>query len=273
VANAEAAPETPDATTIVDTQPPASPAIAALPSFTPGTARAMTWSSQAATGAVSYRVQVSLTDDFAVIALDSDWLADDAHFTGLADGSRYAYRAQPRDEAGNARLEHARGQHPDASAPATAVERRRRAHSFDVAWQGSDARAVSLHRFMVEGWRRSRRSPAVWTTSLTAFDAAAGGDGRTPSTIGMDAVGNAETARHADAAITSTLGARGAQTPRFRHGRHRAPDSWDAERRAFSPRWQRRAFALVAESGGSRARRTLHQPRRRPGLLLPRSQP
>ena len=266
VANAEAAPETPDATTIVDTQPPASPAIAALPSFTPGDARAVSWSSQAATGAVSYRIQASLTDDFAVIALDSAWLADSTHtFTGLADGSRYAYRAQSRDEAGNeSAWSTLAASTQDASAPATAAEAlpaQSNTPAFDIAWQGSDATsglaAVELY-WSKDGVAFALLAGGPWTTSPIAFDAAAhGGDGAYAFyTIGTDAVGNAETAPATpDAAITIDTAAPEAPViaalPTFTAGTERMI-SWDGGAgAAFLAQAARDAefTTLVAESG------------------------
>ncbi|MBS1152948.1 MAG: cbhB, partial [Myxococcaceae bacterium] len=75
VANTEEAPETPDASTRIDTQPPAIPVLASLPAFTPGLERGLSWSSAAASGAIEYRIEAALADDFASVALQSDWQA------------------------------------------------------------------------------------------------------------------------------------------------------------------------------------------------------
>ncbi len=204
VANAETAPEAADATTIFDTQAPAMPALAALPAFTPGLSRDMTWDDQAASGAMEYRIQASTTPTFDAIASTSDWISSLTHtFTGLADGTQYHYRVQSRDAALNESAFSALAlSTQDASAPATSVDAMAAmsaSPALSIAWTGADASsgltAVELY-YAKDGGAFTLLPGGPYATSPIAFDASAmGGDGTYAFyTLGTDAVGNAEAA-------------------------------------------------------------------------------
>ena len=102
VANAEAAPATPDAQITVDTQAPTLPTLAALPTFQAGTEMLVSWSDESASGAAEYRVEVSTDPAFGSIDHDSGWIAAlSTNFNGLTDATQYHYRIQARDAAAN----------------------------------------------------------------------------------------------------------------------------------------------------------------------------
>ena len=204
VANAEAAPEAPDTSTIVDTQAPIAPALLALPAFSAGTSRLVNWNSTAASGATEYRVQASDSEDFATLIGESGWQAGLSFaFAGLTDGMLIHYRVRSRDAAGNeSAMSPLVASTQDASPPATqasALSEAMPSHTFDVAWTGGDATSglsgIELW-FSRNGGAFTQLPGGPWTSSPIGFDASLhGGDGTyTFYTIGTDALGQAEAA-------------------------------------------------------------------------------
>ena len=246
VANAETAPEAADATTIIDTQAPAIPVLAALPAFTAGTSRAVNWDDQAASGAMAYRVQASTTPAFDTIAAASDWITDlNFTFNGLADGAMMHYRVQSRDAASNeSTFGDLVASTQDASAPTTAVEALpalSSTNAISIAWAGNDAASgltgIELY-YAKDGGPATMLPGGPFTTSPIAFDAAALGDGTYAFyTIGTDAVGNVEAApASADAQTLIDTTAPGAPViaalPAFTAGTARTID-WTGDGTAF----------------------------------------
>jgi hypothetical protein len=221
VANREPAPAGPDAQTTVNTSAVASPAIAALPAYSPGTARTVSWTPGANNSA--FLCQASTSQTFASIHAESGWIGTTSFtFTGLTDGTRYYYRAKARNASS---IESAYGlvetSAQDATAPVSQVEALAAAQpsaAFAIAWLGSDATsgiaAVDLY-VARNGGAFALYPGGPFTTSPIAFDATSlGGDGQYAFySRATDAVGNAETApAAADAQTTIDTAAPGAPT-------------------------------------------------------------
>jgi hypothetical protein len=212
VGNAEAAPATADATTMLDTTAPAVPALAALPGFSAGTERAIAWDDQSASGAVQYRAQASTQPAFTSIAFETAWANQLAHtFVGLADGQTYHYRVQARDAAGNASaFATAMASTQDATPPATqvaALPATSASSMLSLDWNGSDA-ASGLQNVDLwvskDGGAFELAAAGPFVSSPIAFDTSALGDGTFAFyTRGRDAVGNLEPAPAAADAQTT----------------------------------------------------------------------
>lgn len=143
VGNTEAAPGAADASTIVDTSAPDTPALDAEPLFTAGLANTVTSSDESASGAVAYNFQISQLADFTVIDTESGAIAGLSHeFTGLLDGIIYYYRVVAIDNLDNTSdFSAIVSSTQDASAPVStaSVLADQSAATFDVAFSATDA--------------------------------------------------------------------------------------------------------------------------------------
>jgi hypothetical protein len=86
--------------TAMDNASPSTPALAALEVFTPGLSVSLAWSvsTDAGVGQVRYDVQASTAADFSVIVGETGWVPGNSWtFSGLADATRYYFRAFARD--------------------------------------------------------------------------------------------------------------------------------------------------------------------------------
>lgn len=201
--NVEAAPAQADASTIIDTQAPNAPALAALPAFAPGTSLLVAWDDQSASGATAYRLQASDSADFATILHETAWLAETVCvMSNLTDGATLHYRVQSRDAAGNPSAFSASASvTQDATAPASSAANPSLVDSlrYEIAWSASDATSGLQH---VELWYArngaayAAYSGGPFTTSPILFDAAqTGGDGSYAFyTVAQDNAGNTEAA-------------------------------------------------------------------------------
>ena len=202
--NVEAAPALADAQTTIDTAAPAIPTLAALPGFTPGGSVNLAWSDESATGATSYRAEMSATSNFATIAATSGWIANPSFLFGsLTDGQTYWFRVKSRDAALNESAHAAAGSTAmDDTPPAsnvTAMPSVTSTAAFNVAWSGSDATSgvanVDLY-YAREGGAYTLYAGSPFNASPIAFNSATtGGEGQYAFyTRARDGAGNREPA-------------------------------------------------------------------------------
>ncbi|MBN2100738.1 DNRLRE domain-containing protein [Candidatus Dojkabacteria bacterium] len=91
-------------TFFIDKTPPTVPIIDPEPPFTNGTENTITWSSSSDNYAktITYRAEISETEDFSKNVNSSEWLTDlSTKFTNLEDNKHYYYRVKSRDDAKN----------------------------------------------------------------------------------------------------------------------------------------------------------------------------
>ena len=198
--NMEAAPGSPDAQITIDSQPPASPVLAALSTWNASDNLTLNWSS---TGD-EYMAEAATDAAFSNIVDASDWIAaDNFNFAGLIDGQSYWFRTRARDNAGNESLASSDEQTTiDTTAPVAALDALpslSNTSSFDISWSGSDATSglvdIDLY-YSKDGGAFMLDANGPYNTSPISFDAATvGGDGDYSFYArARDAAGNREAA-------------------------------------------------------------------------------
>ncbi len=198
--NVESAPGTPDASTVVDADPPDVPVMAGEPTYTQGLTNTVSWSDESASGATEYQAQTATNAGFTENVVSSGWTAaTDFPFGGLSDGGTYWYRAMARDAVENeSAWSGGVSSTQDDTSPTTSAQDPGATHTtytFDVPFSGSDAtsglESVQLF-YQVDGGGYLQYG-ATFATSPISFTAS--GDGAYDFyTVGTDGVGNVEPA-------------------------------------------------------------------------------
>ncbi len=198
VGNVEAAPDTPDASTAVDTTPPSVPTMAGEPVYTAGLANTVSWTDESASGAVEYFAEAATPERVGAEVIGSGWIADTSfEFTDLTDAEAYLFRVMARDT-----LQNESGWSDvvvsiqDDSPPITMALDPGALHTeytFDVPFTAVDATSGVEY---VELWYQLDGGgfelfPGTHATSPISFTAT--GDGSYDFyTVGTDSVGNIE---------------------------------------------------------------------------------
>ena len=103
----------------ITSAPPASPAIAALPSFTSGSSKTISWN--AVSGATSYTIQISAVADFSIGVVTQTASTPSATFASLNDGTTYYYRVLASNSFGSSSYSNVVSSTQDATAPSIAI--------------------------------------------------------------------------------------------------------------------------------------------------------
>ncbi len=176
-----------------------SPTMDAEPLFTAGAVNTVSWSDESASGATSYKAQVSDQSDFSVITSESLFIPGLTHeFTGLGTATTYYYRVISRDafeqdSAPSAAVSSTQDATPPTSSvdalPGTVGE------TFDVAYTASDTGSglqnVELFYNFAGG---AFTSVGVYTASPISFTGTDGDGTYGFYTVATDNVDNSETA-------------------------------------------------------------------------------
>jgi hypothetical protein len=208
----EAAPDTADASTEVDTSIPESPAMDPEPEYTPGTSNTVSWSTVTARSPVSYWAESATDSLFTSDVVNSGWISETSYeFTGLTDGQIYYYRVMARDAAQNeSGWSNRESSTQDDSPPISSVDplpATQDTLTFDVPYTAADATSgvdfVELF-YRLDGGGYT--SYGTFTISPIIFTAP--GDGFYEFyTVATDSAGNVEAAPDtADASTTVDTG-------------------------------------------------------------------
>ncbi len=90
--------------TVTDNVPPSGYIMNALPAFSQGTTRAVSWTagSDTGVGGIEYYVEIATDAGFTSVIYGSGWISTTSYtFIGLADGTTYHYHVRGRDAVGN----------------------------------------------------------------------------------------------------------------------------------------------------------------------------
>ena len=105
--------------TVNYTSPPAAPVLTALPPFSSGSTKTLTW--PAAAGATSYTLQISANADFSTILSSQTVTNPTATFSNLGNGATYYYRVFASNNVGPSGYSNVVSSTQDSVAPSVAI--------------------------------------------------------------------------------------------------------------------------------------------------------
>jgi FtsP/CotA-like multicopper oxidase with cupredoxin domain/arylsulfatase A-like enzyme len=105
--------------TVNSSTPPAAPVLVALPAFSQGTAKTVSW--PAVVGATSYTFEVSATSNFSSVLASQTVTSPTASFSNLANGVTYYYRVKATNGIGSSGYSNVVSSTQDTGAPLVAI--------------------------------------------------------------------------------------------------------------------------------------------------------
>ena len=180
------------ALTVTTPSAPGTPSITALPSYSQGTARTLTW--PAVANATSYTIQVSTTSDFSTVLGSQTVTTNSASFSNLTNGVTYYYRVLATNVIGSSSYSAVVSSLQDSVAPTVAITSPASATStatatMTISGTASDA-LTGISKVTVNGVSATTSDNfATWTVANLPLGF--GGNGITA--VAFDGAGNATT--------------------------------------------------------------------------------